>query len=159
MAPLIFEQNRQSGQEIAEDSMDADVAVQEYRWFRQQWQDIQAARAQLENYQQQEQEFHQTWGNDTDDWSRQAQTRHGRIHDRITGQRNNIETLIADYNARQSDATRAIFNCGLPYNIDEQLYIADASGVEYTSQEAASNTPPEDVEDCDYQGTITRSDD
>lgn len=58
--------------------------------------------------------------------------------------------MVSEYNARRSDATRAIFTCGLPYNIDERLYIGDASGVEYTSQEAKNTTPPSDPSECKF---------
>lgn len=153
MAPIIFEQNRQAGEEIAKDSMDADVALQQYREFRQLWFDIKAAREQLEHYKQSEKQFHKTYGHDPQEWSRTAETRHGRIHTRITGQRNQISNLVSEYNAKSSDATRAIFACGLPYNIDEKLYIADATGVEYTSQEAMNKTPPEDPSECKFAGT------
>jgi hypothetical protein len=150
MAPVVFEQNRQAGEEIAEDSIDADVALREYREFRTLWFDIKAAREQLENYKAQEEQFHETYGNDPSEWSRSAETRHGRLHDRIVGQQNQISNLVAEYNAMQADATKAIFQCGLPWSIDEKLFIADASGVEYTSQEARDKTPPESPEECKF---------
>lgn len=150
LAPMIFEQNRQSGEQIANNALDSDVAIQNYRYFRSQWYDIQSQRAQIENYEQQDEQFHETWGDDPQDWTRSAQTRHGRIHDRITGARNMLEQMIAEYNARQSDATRAIFQCGLPYNIDEKLFIADGTGVEYTSQQAKSTEPPENPSECQF---------
>jgi len=150
IAPTVFEQNRESGQEIAEDSMDAEAAMDNYRWFRAQWYDIESQREQLENYRAQEEQFHETYGDDPQEWSRTAETRHGRIHDRITGTENQISSMTAEYNARSDDATRAIFQCGLPYNVDEKLYIADASGVEYTSQDAMDKTPPENPEECQF---------
>lgn len=152
LAPMIWEENRQAGREIADNTLEADNAVQEYRWFRTQWYDIQSQREQLENYRAQEKQFHKTWSDDPENWTRQAQTRHGRIHDRVTGTENMVADMVADYNARQSDATRAIFQCGLPYNVDEKLFIADATGVEYTSQDAKSTTPPEDPADCKFAG-------
>jgi hypothetical protein len=150
LAPTIFSENRDAGEQIAEDTLDSEKAVQDYRDFRRLWFDIKSAREQLDNYQQQEKQFHETYGDDPKEWSRTAETRHGRIHDRITGQRNQISNLVSEYNAKRSDATQAIFTCGLPYSIDESLYIADASGVEYTSQEAKSTTPPESPEDCKF---------
>ena len=90
------------------------------------------------------------YGEDPDDWPRDARTRHSRINDRITGSENMLEQMIADYNARSDDATRAIFQCGLPYSIDQQLFIADQSGVQYTSQDAMDTEPPEDPAECQY---------
>lgn len=156
MAPTIFEQNRQAGEDIAEEEMDRESALREYRFFRQQWYDIQSAKEQLENYEQEEHRFHnQTWPDGEWKDNRDARTRHSRMHDRIVGQENQIENLVAEYNARQSDATRAIFNCGLPWSIDEKLFITDGTGVEYTSQEAASKQPPEDPSECEFSGTVT----
>lgn len=152
LAPMIFEQNRQSGEEIAKNSLSSEKAMQDYRWFRAQWYEIQAQHDQTENYRDQEEQFHNTWGNSTQaqDWPRDVRTRHGRIHDRITGSENREDALIGEYNARQEDATRAIFQCGLPYNIDKKLFIADATGVEYTSQEAMDMEPPEDPSNCQF---------
>lgn len=150
MAPMIFTENKEAGEEIAEDTIDAEKAMQEYEEFRTLWYDIKSAREQLENYRDQEEQFHETYGDDPEEWSRTAETRHGRIHDRITGQRNQISNLVSEYNAKQDTATEAIFQCGLPWSIDEKLYIADASGVEYTSQEAMNKTPPKDGSSCKF---------
>lgn len=150
LAPTIFQENREAGQDIAQDSMDSDVALQNYRDFRTLWFDIKSAREQLDNYQQQEAQFHETYGDDPKEWSRTAETRHGRIHDRITGQRNQVSNLVSEYNAMSADATQAIFQCGLPMNVDEKLFIADATGIEYTSNEAMNKTPPENPEDCKF---------
>jgi hypothetical protein len=150
LAPMIFEQNRKAGENIAKDTINAEKAVQEYEEFRTLWYDIKSAREQLENYRQQEEQFHETYGDDPSEWSRTAETRHGRIHDRITGQQNQVSRLVAEYNAKQDTATEAIFQCGLPYSIDEKLYIGDATGVEYTSQEAMDKTPPEDPSECKF---------
>jgi hypothetical protein len=150
LAPLIFEQNRQAGENIAKDTINKEKALKEYEEFRTLWYDIQSAREQLNNYQQEEETFHETYGDDPSEWSRSAEERHGRIHERITGQRNQVSSLVAEYNAKQDTATEAIFQCGLPYNIDEKLYIGDATGVEYTSSEAADKTPPEDGAECKF---------
>ena len=149
LAPMIFTEQKDAGRDIAENTMD-ESAVQDYRWFRQQWHDIEAQRAQVENYKQDKEEFYEIYGKNPDDWPRDARQRHSRINDRITGSENMLETMIADYNARSDDATRAIFQCGLPYSVDEKLYIADQSGVEYTSQEARQMEPPEDPSQCQY---------
>ncbi|PYZ03051.1 hypothetical protein C8039_12690 [Halogeometricum sp. wsp3] len=41
------------------------------------------------------------------DWSREAEVRHGRIQERITGNQNMLESMVAEYNARSDDATRS----------------------------------------------------
>jgi len=150
MAPTIFSENREAGEEIAEDTIDADKAMQEYEEFRTLWYDIQSNKEQLDNYQQSDEQFHETYGDDPKEWSRETKERHSRIHTRITGQRNTVSNLVAEYNAKQDTATEAIFQCGLPYGIDSKLYIGDASGVEYTSEEAMDKTPPEDPSECKF---------
>lgn len=154
MAPVVFSQNKQAGEEIAKDSIDADKALREYREFRTLWFDIKSAREQLDNYQRQEAQFHETYGNDPSEWSRSAETRHGRLHDRITGQRNQISNLVSEYNAMQADATTKLYQCHLPYNIQSKLFIADASGVKYKTGDAnQSEAPPAEdvsVQECKF---------
>lgn len=158
LAPMIFQENRDAGEKIADNTID-ESAVQDYRWFRQQWNDIQSQREIVENFESQHDTFHNsTWPDDGWKDTKSGRERHSEIHMQMTGSKNNLERMIGEYNARQQDATRALFNCGLPYNIDEKLFIADASGVEYTSEEAASKSPPEDIEQCEFSGEIDRDD-
>lgn len=117
-----FEQ-REAGQEIVEQEMSADQALEDYREFRTLYHDIQAQREQVEIAYEEEEEFHETYGDDPNEWSRAAETRHGRIHERITGNKNQLENLIAEYNAMSDDATTEIFKCGLPYQVDERFMI------------------------------------
>lgn len=121
-------QQRDAGEQIMETQIDAEKALENYRWFRQQWQDIQAQRAQIQNYYQQEQEFYEIYGKDPSNWSRQAETRHSRIQTRITGSQNQLEQMIADYNARSADATRSMFKCHLPFKVDERFVITGPPG-------------------------------
>lgn len=152
-----FEQ-REAGEQIVEDQMDAEKALQDYRWFRQQYHDIQAQRAQVQNAYEEEEQFHETYGNDPNEWSRQAEERHGRIHERITGNKNMLEQMVADYNARSDDATRAVFKCHLPYQVDERFAIQGPPGEDAPDQpqdvdvngstvEPGTEVPP--PEECD----------
>lgn len=150
LAPTIFFQNKQTGEQIAQESLDRESAINNYRWFRSQWYDIQAQRDQLETYRSQHEQFHETYGDDATEWPRDVRQRHSRLTDRVSGTENQLASMIAEYNARQSDATRALFQCGLPYSVDEKLFIADATGIEYTSQEAKKQTPPEEPSQCQF---------
>lgn len=152
IAPTVVEQNVESGQDIAEDSLDSDKALQDYREFRTLWHEIQAQHEQTQNYKSEEEQFHETYGDDPQEWSRTAETQHGRIHQRITGSENQEANLIAEYNSMQDDATTAIFQCGLPNRVDEKLFITDGAGVDYTSDEARNRTPPEDPTECQFSG-------
>lgn len=150
IAPTVTEQNADQGQEIADDTIDAEKALQDYREFRSKWYSIQEQHAQTQNYKDSEKQFHKTYGDDPSEWSRTAETRHGRIHSRIIGSQNQEEMLIAEYNAMQSDATTAIYQCGLPSRVDKKLFITDGTGVSYTSQEAQDKTPPKDPSECKF---------
>jgi hypothetical protein len=151
MAPAIFEQNRQAGEDIAKDTINAEKAVQDYQEFRRLYYDIQSAREQLENYKRAEHRFHnETWPDGGWKDSRDARTRHSRMHDRITGQRNQVSNLVAEYNSMSADATTKLYQCHLPYNIQSKLYIADASGVEYKTGADTGPAPEEPDESCKY---------
>lgn len=129
-------EQRQAGEEIVREQMDAEEALDNYRWFRSQWYDIQAQRAQIQNYYDQRERFYEIHGTDPDEWSRQARERHGRIQDRITGSQNALEQMVAEYNARSADATRAIFKCHLPYRVDQRFAVIGPPG-----SDSAPDTP------------------
>lgn len=152
---LGFTEQREAGEDIVEDTYDAEQAVQDYRWFRQQHNDIEAQRNQIENYYDQREQFYEIHGKNPDDWSREAETRHGRINDRITGSQNMLEQMVADYNARSDDATRELFKCNLPYTVDETFYVTGPPGTDteepndqYVEGANPDASPPE-PEQCD----------
>jgi len=122
-----FEQ-REAGQDIVEQEMDAQQALEDYREFRRLYHDIGSQREQIQIAYDEEEQFHETYGDDPDEWSRAAETRHGRIHERITGNRNQLENLIAEYNAKSDDATSAVFKCNLPYQVDDRFAIQGPPG-------------------------------
>lgn len=121
-------EQRDAGEEVIEDTNDADRAVQEYEWFRQQYQDIEAQRAQIENSYDELDRFYDTYGEDPDEWDRTTKERHNRIQQRITGNQNMLEQMVADYNARSSMDNRALFKCNLPYQVDDKMYITGPPG-------------------------------
>lgn len=153
---LPWTEERDAGKQVVEDQVNAEKAVREYEWFRQTYQDIQAQRRQIENHYEAHRQFHKTYGNDTEDWSRQAETRHSRIHTRITGTKNSLEQLVADYNARSNMDNREMFKCHLPYQVDERFAISGPPGSGQPEQpqdkyldEADSNKKPPKPEECD----------
>lgn len=150
MAPMIFEQNRQAGEEIAQETIDADKALQDYREFRQLYYDIQSAREQLETYEQREQRFHETWPDGEWKENRDSRETHSRLNARIDGQKNQISNLVAEYNAMSADSTTSLYQCHLPYNIDEKLFISDASGIEYKEGADKGEAPENPSESCQY---------
>jgi len=125
---LMWGEQRDAGQEVVESQMSAEEAIQTYREFRTLYAEIEAQRAQVENSYEAEEEFHETYGDDPSEWSRSAEVRHGRLHDRITGNQNHLENLVADYNSMASDATQSVFQCQLPYQVDERFAITGPPG-------------------------------
>lgn len=136
-----FEQ-RQAGEDIVRQEMDAQQALEDYREFRRLYHDIQSQREQIQIAYEAEEQFHETYGDDPQEWSRTAETRHGRIHERITGNRNQLQNMIADYNAMSDDATTEVFKCGLPYQVDDRFAIQGPPG----------SDAPEEPQDTDLNG-------
>lgn len=125
---LPWMEEREAGEEVIEDTIDADSAVQEYEWFRVQHREIEAQRSQVDNYHDELDRFYEIHGDDPDEWSRQAEQDHSRIQQRITGSQNQLENLVADYNARSDMANRAMFKCNLPYQVDERFAVSGPPG-------------------------------
>lgn len=122
-----FEQ-REAGEEIVEQENNAQQALEDYREFRNLYHDIQAQRAQVENSYDELDRFYEIQGEDPDEWSREAEVRHGRIQERITGNQNQLENLVAEYNAMSDDATTEAFKCELPYKVDDSFGIRGPPG-------------------------------
>lgn len=153
-------ENQEEGEEVIDQTIDADKAIQDYEWFRTQYHEIQAQRAQLQNARDELKRFYDVHGEDPEDWSRQAREDHSRIQQRITGNQNQLERLIGEYNARSDTATREIFKCSLPFQVEDNLEVQgppgsgspdEASGVEAYDEKGnkieVERVPPS--EECD----------
>ncbi len=153
---LPWSEERQAGEEIAQDTFQSDQAVEEYEWFRQQYHDIDAQRSQVENSYDELDRFYEVHGDDPNEWSRQASERHNRIQERITGNQNMLDQMVADYNARSSMDNRELFKCHLPYQVDERFAISGPPGSGEADQpqdvdpdgEVVEESPPP-AEECD----------
>lgn len=125
---LPWMEERDAGEEVIEQTYDAEQAIQNYEWFRQQYRDIQSQRNIIDNNYDELERFYETYGEDPDEWSRTAQERHSRIQQRITGNQNALERMIADYNARSDQANNALFKCQLPYQVDDRFAVRGPPG-------------------------------
>jgi len=157
---LTFTENREAGQDVVEQTIDAENAIQEYEQFRVLYNDIQAQHAQLQNEQEALDRFYNVYGENPDEWSRQARQDHSRIQQRITGYQNQLENLIAEYNTMSETATSEIFQCSLPYQVEDRLEVQgppgsgsadEASGIEAFNQDGESVEVEEvpEAENCD----------
>jgi len=150
-----FEQ-RDAGEEITQQTFDAENAVQTYEEFRTLYNDIEAQRAQIQNNWDALQRFYDTYGEDPQQWSRTTAERHNRIQQRITGNQQQLENLVAEYNAMSESANQAVFKCSLPYQVDQSFGISGSPGNMEADQpqdvgldgEVISGEPPQ-AQQCD----------
>lgn len=134
LGPMIFTEQRDAGEDIVESTYDAENAVKTYEEFRTLHAEIEAQRNQVENSYDELDRFYNTYGEDPDEWDRTTKERHNRIQQRITGNQNQLENLVADYNAMSAQANNAIFKCNLPYQVDDQFYITGPPGSDSPDQ-------------------------
>lgn len=103
--------------------LNADNAIYNYEWFKQKYQDINASKKQLENARTSYASFTVSAGARTN-WTFEDKTEDARLRTVVLGIENNLQSQIADYNARASMATRNIFEDSvLPSFIDALTFI------------------------------------
>ena len=121
LAPHVFFEQVESSHEIIDKTYDADNAIQNYEWFKLQYEKIQAAERKIDNTYMQKDEYKETYG-DAKDWDWQTRQEYDRISATLLGQRNHYEDLVAEYNAKSKMANRNIFIDKLPYNVDKKMW-------------------------------------
>lgn len=114
--------------DIAYDAQDkvlnADNAIYNYEWFKQKFQDIEAGKKQLSNAMISLASFNSSMPIKRTDWGFEDKTEQARLNTIVLGLQNNLESMIADYNAKASMATRNIFiNSVLPSFINSLTFI------------------------------------
>lgn len=103
--------------------LNADNAIYNYEWFKQQKEDIDAMGNKYENASQTLVDFMDVAG-ERSIWTFEDKTEYSRLNAVKLGIKNQLEQAIADYNARSKMATRNIFADGvLPSYIDALTFI------------------------------------
>lgn len=103
--------------------LNADNAIYNYEWFKQKYQDIEASKKQLVNAKASYESFKASAGVRTD-WTFEDKQEEARLRAVVLGIENNLQSQIADYNARANMATRNIFEDSvLPSFIDALTFI------------------------------------
>jgi len=103
--------------------INADNAIYNYEWFKQQYADIEATKRQLKLAQANQVGYRTSLG-DRITWTFEDKTEDARLNAVVLGLQTNLESQIGDYNARASMATRSIFeNSVLPTYIDALTFI------------------------------------
>lgn len=108
--------------EIIDETMTTDNAIYNYEWFKQQFQDINVAKQNVEVTEQQIADFKTTYGNATA-WDYSTKQLYSQLQTQRTGQIQYYNELVGDYNARASMANRAIFKDNLPSHVDEIMTV------------------------------------
>ena len=114
--------------DVAYDAQDkvltADNAIYNYEWFKQQYQLIEAASKQYQNAIVSQKRFRESLPASRLDWTFEDKQEDSRLSAISDGLYNYHISLIADYNAKASMATRNIFeNSVLPSYVDALTFI------------------------------------
>lgn len=98
--------------DVIDKVVNANNALYNYDWFKQQAQDITANLSKINNAQAAVDSYEKLHG-DAKNWSFQVETEDGRLRSVVTGLQNQQEQLVADYNAHASEADKNIFINGI----------------------------------------------
>ena len=105
---------------VIDKTLNADNALYNYHWFLQQSQDIKANQQKATIADQAVISFEQSAGVRTD-WTFEDKTEDSRLRSVAQGLHSQDANLVADYNARASQADRSIFQDGLIPNVLENV--------------------------------------
>ncbi len=109
--------------DASDQTLNAKNAIYNYEWFKQTKEDIDANKVQLMNAQDSLDSFELSAGARTS-WTFEDKTEDSRLRSVVLGLQNQLQTLIADYNAHLKEANRNIFvNSILPNYIDALTFI------------------------------------
>ena len=100
---------------------DADNAIYNYEWFKNQFEKIKATELQINNTKKELDNYKELYGNATL-WDWQTRQDYNQLRTTYLGQKNYYETLVATYNARSKMANRNIFINNLPFHLDKKLW-------------------------------------
>lgn len=99
-------------------TINADNAIYNYEWFKSRYEEIQATKNQLVNTRESLDSFlASAWERKM--WTFEDKIEHSRLNTVYLGQKNYLESIIAEYNARGKMANRAMFSDGILPNIIE----------------------------------------
>lgn len=102
----------QTAHDITDKTINADNAIYNYEWFKQQYEDIQAMEKKIVIAKSSLDDFNQIAG-DRASWTFEDKNESARLNAIYQGLRTQSEDMIAKYNARSKMANRVIFRDGL----------------------------------------------
>lgn len=110
---LKFDSQVQMNRDIITKTYSADNAIYNYHWFQEMSGEIKATQAQAINADAAVKDFEASAGARAE-WSFEDKTEDARLRQVSLGLHNQYASQVAEYNARASEADRAIFQDGLP---------------------------------------------
>jgi hypothetical protein len=117
----IFVANKavETGYEITEKTLDADNVLQNYEWFKMQYEDYVAINSKINNAEVAAESFRESAG-DRKEWTFEDKTEDARLQTIVTGLKQQREDIIAEYNAKSKMQNRNLFK---DKNLPDQLPI------------------------------------
>lgn len=113
----------QTAHDAIDKTINADNAIYNYEWFKQQYEDIEATKRKLDNASIAVDVFYKNAG-DRKNWTFEDKNEAARLESIKVSLQNILEQQIADYNARAKMANRNIFQNGImPSFIDSFTFI------------------------------------
>lgn len=108
--------------EINNAVMNAENAIYNYEWFKQQEADIRRLVKQEATHKQTLKDYVEMLPKDRLKWTREDRNEWSRLNSNITAQRNMVDKAMEDYNARSQMVSRNIFKDNLPSNLSRSWY-------------------------------------
>lgn len=118
---LKFDRQVQTNRDIINKTYNADNALYNYHWFQERSQSIIALEGKIKASDAAVASFEASAG-PRKDWTFEDKTEHARLGSVALGLRSQYEDLVHEYNARASEADRAIFKNELPLFFNLNAY-------------------------------------
>ena len=110
--------------DASDKTLNADNAIYNYEWFKQQYEDINVAKAKYSNSVQALDDFKSQLSEDRAKWDYLDREEYNRLNSIVLGTKQYVEELIGNYNARTKMANRNIFqNSIIPNFIDAITFL------------------------------------
>jgi hypothetical protein len=119
-----LEKSMDMGYEVVDDTLTGENAIYNYEWFKMQEESIAALYKKEVRANKDLEELKAMLPESRSEWSRDDKIEYDRLNTIATGIGMQIDSAIAEYNARSSMVNRAIFKDNLPTNLSRAYYEA-----------------------------------
>ena len=122
---LQYGDQQEAASDIRNKVTDGDYAVRQYEWFITQREKIDAMESKIQNVRDSMKRIKQTYGNDSNKWSRTTRVQYNRELKELQGYQDQHENLVADYNANMNSSVRNLYNNSLPLEMEDKFWTGD----------------------------------